>query len=261
METEIIQKAGLSAPQAKTYLALIQHGALTPAQNAAKTGETRTNTYALLEKLEKLGLIKKTAASKTAYEAVHPSNLEILAEKRRRLMAKNEQELKANISALTDIFYAHNEMPGSKTLSGIDGIKEVYMDILRAGKDVHLLRTTADKAVNPDGNWWRKYRDQLPKKGIHTYAITPDTQHARQSIKSGRDQAINFHRTMMPKDAYTAPVALQIYGNKVALISFGETQMSTIITSPTIAEAMRQVFDMMRRFWAQNYPQPPNTNP
>jgi len=260
MEAEIIQKAGLSAPQAKTYLALIQNGALTPAKISEITGEKRTNTYALLERLSKIGLIKHVDAKKATYVAVHPTNLEILAEKRRRLMAKNEQELKSNISALTDIFYTHNETPGSKTLSGLDGVREVYMDVLRSGKDVYLIRTLADKALNEQNSWkeswWHRYRNQLAEHNIHTYALTPDTRSAREHIASGRDKEINFHRTLMPEDAYSAPVALQIYGNKVAMISFGETQMSTIITSPVIAGAMKQIFKMLQDYWIKTYPQP-----
>jgi len=252
MEIKIIQKAGLSAPQAKTYLALVQNGALTPTQITEITGEKRTNTYALLEKLEKIRLVKKIDTKRATYEAAHPSSLEILAEKRRRFMAKNEQELKANISALTDIFYAHNETPGSKTLSGLDGIREVYRDASRTGETVYLLRTPADVEIT---DFITKYRREIVKKGIETYGLTQDTRKAREHIADGTDEKLLFHRTLMPKDAYPAPVSLMIYGPKVALISFGETQMSTIISSPTVAEAMRQIFEMLKNHWERAYPQ------
>jgi len=260
MEIEVIQKAGIPEPQAKIYLALVRNGALTPTKIAEITGETRTNCYALLEKLEKIKLVRKTDTKKASFEATHPSGLEVLAEKRRRIMSKNEQELKANISTLTDIFYAHNEMPGSKTLHGVDGIKDILMDALRTSEDVYLLRTTADRMLGDDskGSWLRTYRNELPKKGIYTYAITPDTKEARDHISSGRDQEINFCRTLMPKGAYSAPVAIQIYGDKVAFMAFGETEMSTVITSPVISEAMRQMFKVAQDYWAKNYPQPEN---
>ena len=44
-ETTILRKAGLTESQAKGYLALIEHGALSPAELAEKTGENRTNGY------------------------------------------------------------------------------------------------------------------------------------------------------------------------------------------------------------------------
>lgn len=54
-----------------------------------------------------------------------------------------------------------------------------------------------------------------------------------------------FHRTVLQRDNYTAPVEIDVYGNKVAFISFGETQMATIIDSPPVADAMRQLLRLV----------------
>ena len=101
----------------------------------------------------------------------------------------------------------------------------------------------------------KKYRDQLPILGINTYALTPVTKEAIKYAKTGRDKAILFHRTWMPEDDYNSPMAIQIYGDKVALIVFGETQMATIITSPVIAESMRQILKIMMKFYQKNFKQ------
>ena len=256
VELDTLQKAGLTESQAKSYLTLIENGALTPTKLAEITGETRTNSYSIVERLEKLGLIEKTKTRKATYSALHPSNLEVLVEKRRKLIQRNEQIVKQGVGSLIDIFYAHNEIPGSRTLVGIDGIKEIYMNALVVKKDVYLLRSPADIALGKE--FWHEYRNQLPKLGIHTYALTQDTDIARINMKSGRDKEINFHRTLMPADAYTTPVAIQVFGNKLAFIAFGETQMSTIIDSQPIAEAMRQILQTMTKYYAENYPQDPD---
>lgn len=252
MEIDILKKAGLTDSQAKGYLALIQHGALTPTELAKKTGESRTNAYAIIEKLEKLGLaLKKDGSSKTIYTAAHPSAIEALAEKRRKIMSKNEQDIKQNMSSLIDLFYSFNELPGSRTLNGVDGIKTVYDDTLRDKKDIYLLRTTADVAsLNKD--YLDDYRKNRAKSGINTYAITPDTDIARYNYEN-EDKEMLFHRTFLTKnDSYTAPVEIDVYGDKVALIAFGETQMATIITSPPIAEAMRQILKLLANLIEQN---------
>lgn len=57
---------------------------------------------------------------------------------------------------------------------------------------------------------------------------------------------------MMPVDAYTSPVEIMIYGKKVALISYGETEIITIITSPVIASAFREIFAMMQAYWREH---------
>lgn len=258
MEIDILKKAGLSEAQATVYDFLLKNGAASPTEIAEKTKESRENCYAITKKLSELGIIEKTDDKKAKYRVLNPSAVEALVEKRRKIMAKNEKFVKDNISSLLDIFYTNNEMPGSRTLEGIEGIKEVYSDILRTKKDVYLLRTKADAVLGKDeeaDSFLKKYRDQLPILGINTYALTPVTKEATKYAKTGRDKAINFHRTWIPDDDYTAPVAIQIYGDKVALIAFGETQMATIINSAVIAEAMRQILKIMIKFYEENFPQ------
>lgn len=241
---DIIRKAGLTESQARGYLALIEHGALSPAQLAEKTGESRTNAYMICDKLASLGLASKKDVKKATYSPNHPSALETLAEKRRKALVRNEQEVKNNLSSLIDLFYTTNELPGTRTLQGIEGIKEVYLDTLREKQEIYLLRTTAD---TPDLgiHYLDNYREQRAGVGIHTYALTPFTPIGLQHKQSGEDDKKLFHRTFLPDHTYTAPVEIDVYGDKVALIAFGDTQMATIIDSPPIAEAMRQVLRLL----------------
>lgn len=254
----VVKKAGLNDAQAKVYLALVENGELTPTELAKITGESRENCYNIAKKLEDLKVVRNTGDKKAKYQALNPSSLEVIAERRRKIVQRNELELKEGMNSLMSLFYANNELPGSRTLQGMSGVKEAYFDALRTKKDVYLIRTVADKALGDDDHeedFLHQYREQLPKLGMHTYAITPDTAHARRSALNGRDEEVNFHRTFMPENAYTAPVAIHIYGDKVAFIAFGETQMTTIISSPAIAEAMRQLHGMLTNFYQQNYPQ------
>lgn len=256
-EIEILKKAGLNEAQATVYNALLQNGALTPTELAAKTGQSRENCYAVSKKLIELGLIEQTNDKKIKYQVLNPSALEILAEKRRKVVAKNEKFVKENLSSLLDIFYANNEMPGARTLEGIEGIKEAYLDTLRVKQDIFLLRTKSYDAISDksgDG-FLENYRKQLPILGIHTYALTSVHKDAIKRSRNGNDEASLYHRTWMPEDDYTAPVTIQVYGDKVALISFGETQMATIITSPTIAEAMRQILKIMMKYYKDSFKQ------
>lgn len=244
METTVLRKAGLTESQAKGYLALIENGSLTPIQLAQKTNETRTNAYAIADKLMQLGLATKNSGKPATYTPAHPSHLEELAEKRRKALVRNEQIVKSNLSPLIDLFYSHTEQPGTRTLQGIEGIKEVYNDTLKSGSDIYLVRTTAD---TPDLGleYLNNYRQKRANSGIHTFALAPDTEIGRHNASSGEDTRMLFHRTILPNNTYTAPVEIDIYGDKVALIAFGETQMATVITSPLIAEAMRQLLKLL----------------
>lgn len=244
MDTTILRKAGLTESQAKGYLALIEQGALTPAELAEKTDESRTNGYMICEKLEALGLATKKEGKKALYTAAHPSALEALAEKRRKAITRNELEVKQGISPLIDLFYKFREEPGARTLQGLDGIKEVFADVLRTGQDVYFIRTIADIQTLPD-SFFAQHREERSQKGIKTYALTPLSKAGKTASASGIDEQYHFHRTFFPAEQYTAPVEIQVYGDKAAFIAYGETQMATIIQSPPVAEAMRQLLIMI----------------
>lgn len=246
MDIELIQKAGLTKPQATMYLTLVQNGAMTPAELSEKTGETRTNTYALLNKLEQLKLVRNVGQKTAKYQAENPANLEALAERRRKIVSKNEQELKGGMSALLDMFYTANTAPGSRTLTGREGLREVHRDVLNTGETMYLIRTPFDSKYDDLISVFRKKR---AAKGIKTIALTPATPHAKQYAVNGTDEKYLLERTMIPLDVYTSPVEIMIYGKKVALISYGEEEIVTLITSPLIAAAFREIFLMLQDYW------------
>lgn len=247
--TTTLRKAGLTDSQAKGYLALIEHGQLTPVELAEVSGESRTNGYMICEKLEHLGLATKKEGKKALYTPAHPSALETLAEKRRKAVTRNEQEVKQGISPLIDMFYKLREEPSARTLQGLDGIKEVFADVLRTGQDVYFMRTVADNQTLPD-SFFTQHREDRFQKGIETYALTPVSDTGKAAVVAGTDEQYHFHRTFFPPEQYTAPVEIQVYGDKVAFIAYGETQMATIIQSPPVAEAMRQLFIMLQHSFA-----------
>jgi hypothetical protein len=120
----------------------------------------------------------------------------------------------------------------------------VYADTLRTKQDIYLLRTAADTA-DLGLDYLDTYRKKRAEAGIHTYALTPITEVGLQHHRSGADDTMLFHRTFLPSDSYTAPVEIDVYGKKVALITYGDTQMATIIDSAPIAEAMRQLLSLL----------------
>lgn len=91
-DTTILRKAGLTESQAKGYLALIQHGSLSPGELAERTNETRTNGYMICEKLEKLGLATKKDGKKTVYMPESPTRLkQLLINRQKRLKEADTQ--------------------------------------------------------------------------------------------------------------------------------------------------------------------------
>ncbi len=242
MNEGLLTQIGLNSTQAKAYLALVRHGPLTPPQLAKKTGETRTNAYAVLDRLVELGLAKKTELkSKLVYRVENPVALENLVRQDRDAALARERLIQNSMPMLLSYFYTYSEQPGVRFYQGVDGIKKIYSDTLRTGKDIHLLRSLHDQDVMPT-EFYRDYTLQRASLGIKTYMLNPIGH--KNSLTDRDFEKLNITHAEIPAGAYAAPVEINIYGDKVALISFGQEIMGTIIESPQIAQSMQQLLDL-----------------
>jgi sugar-specific transcriptional regulator TrmB len=245
MNEELLTDIGLNQGQAKAYLTLIKSGELTVPDLVEKIGESRTNTYMILEKLEELGLVTKQARPrKTTYRANNPTALEKLTESRRKTLMEAENRVKASLPQMLSFFYTFSEEPGVRMFQGKDDLIKIYEDHLRTRQDLYFVRSPQDVPFFGDP-FFEKYKQKRVQLGIKTHAFTPDVPDSRANAK--HDAENNMVRTWLPTDSYQEPVEIDVYGNKVAFISFGEEVVGMIIESPQIAKAMRALLQILSR--------------
>lgn len=249
MNPQLLQNLGLSKSQAITYLRLVENGELSPPQVAKLTGESRSNAYMILQRLEDLDLIEKKAdAKKLTYLPLNPVALENLAENKRRQSTRIEQEVKHHMPQMLSYFYSFTERPGIRLLQGIEGLKEIHRDTLRTKKDIYFMRTLSEVEHLGDA-YFDRYKAKRAALGITTYAYT-----VGPFIKN-QDKDDKIHKMVRtwidPKD-YTAPVEINVYGDKTAFLVYGEDIMGVIIQSAQIASSMRQMFRIISNNGAEH---------
>lgn len=234
--------AGLTESEALCYEALLQKRAWKPADLAKSVRESRTNCYKILDKLVSLGLAKRFDKDKKLhYSATNPSRLLDLARQSRADRERAEKELELGASQLMREYIKTQEQPGVRYFQGKAGLREIFDDMLQEGKHVFLVRSPADVKFY-DEAFYEQFRASRARLGIRTFALTPDVPSAVHDTAA--DKANLFHRTWLPPEAYDSSVEWDIYGNKVALISYGKEALGLIIESPQIANSFRQVFKL-----------------
>lgn len=240
---DIIRKAGLTESQAKGYLALIEHGTLTPTELGDKTGESRTNAYMICEKLEKLGLAIKNDAKKSTYAATSPDNLKKLLLTQQRRLKQASEEIHAIIPSLSTQFHLKSDNAGIITLEGIDGIKTLYDDIIRQGHHLSIIASTHDR-LDPEIDTMinqqiaRQIEHGLESRAL--YRVSPD--------EITRLRAEDIHVQNVDFDA---PAQIIIYGQTVAISTFRHGMITSAINHPDIAETFQQMFDAL---WSKSTP-------
>jgi sugar-specific transcriptional regulator TrmB len=242
MDVQLLEDIGLTKAQSLAYQALVEHGGSTAPAIAQITNESRSNAYKLLDRLCDLGLATKDeSGTKVHYFPTSPTALEQFIQKQTAEVQLRERKLNAALPSMLDFFFTHSEQPAIRFFQGEEGIKKIFRDMLATGQNIYLLRTPADIHFY-DEAFFAEFRKRRARLGIKTSALTPDVASAIHNIDV--DKQNNFYRTWIDPESYTANVEWDIYGSKVALISYGEEAMGIIIESPQIAESFRQVFQL-----------------
>jgi len=241
---EDLSAAGLNETESKCYIALLEKKAWKPSELATRIKESRTNCYKILDKLVEYGLAKKfDKAKKLHYSATSPARLSELAREQRKAFEKSEQQLALSAQHLFTKYIKVHEQPGVQFFQGKKELKQIYLDQIQSGDTIYIIRPDYNMDIY-DFDFMSDIRHLARKAGIQRYAITPDREKAPQNYKVS-DPYMLLTRTWMPKASYTAPVEWNVYGNKLAIMSFGNEAIGMIIESPQIAEAFRQLYQLL----------------
>ena len=238
MNTELLMQTGLSEVQAKIYLYLIRHGQSTPTEIATGVDENRTTVYSAAEKLEKMEIISQKDKGKVAaYVPNHPSVLESIAEKRLRVVARQVKNLEGNLPSLINYYNEYQSTPGATTFYGNEGVKMIWDKVIATGAPYYFVRSRYDEIA--DKKMLEDFKNARVEAGIEAENITV-SDFAVLDNKSAKKWLLM--RTVLPASEYDSPVEIDIFGDNVAFINFSKNGMSTLIESPEIADAMRQMF-------------------
>jgi len=246
MYKDTLISTGLSEEEAEIYAILLKKGPLPAGTINKETPIKRGLVYKTLDRLVEAGLVKKhDEDGKVAmFTPSHPSSLVSILEEKQRVLEASRTHLNTALQSMSSDYNLSSGKPGIQFFEGINGMKNIYDDILAIGKDFHLVRSifepTYKNKVEPVVLDFIKKR---VRKGNWAIALTPNdlSNEERENLKT-KDEEHLMNRTFVDVNQYTSPVEIDIYDNKVAFLSFGKELIGTIIESPQIAQAMRELF-------------------
>lgn len=232
--SEQLLQFDLNKSQAEVYLALLELGQTTVIKLSKKTGIKRTTIYEVLAELEKKHLVAQTKkGTKRLFIAEEPENLErILEEKKTKL-----EKLMPILKSLTN---TTGEKPVIRYYEGLEGIKDVYRDTLKYKGEL-VAYVTENIFTNLGQDFADEYVEKRVKAQITGRVIGPNTQEIIEYKKT--DQKNLKETRIVDKEKFPFSIEMNIYGNKVAFMSFSE-QLGLIIESNEIAKNMKFLFEL-----------------
>jgi DNA-binding MarR family transcriptional regulator len=236
--------AGLTPTEAKCYTALLEKADWKPADLAKNVDETRTNCYKILDNLVALGLAERfDKAKKLHYRATNPTKLLELARTRREAREQSEKELELNTQTLLQTYVKTNEQAGVRYFQGEAEIGEIFEEIAKAKQEVVFVHTRAGDDFY-GFKTMHNLRMLAVNNGVWRRALTPDTEIATSDYKTF-DPTVLLKRTWLRQRDYSEPVEWGCFDDKLYIIAYGQEALGIVLQSQPIANAFRQLFQMM----------------
>ncbi|MFA6072626.1 MAG: helix-turn-helix domain-containing protein [Candidatus Woesearchaeota archaeon] len=233
MDTEILEKLGLTRNQSLVYIALLKLGSAT-AQNIMKeSGLHKSRVYFSLEKLEELGIVSSVIKDyKKYFQAVPPSKLISFWNEKR-------EALESIIPKLEQLEGMKKEEINASIYKGKEGLKTIHTEMLKEGKDIYVLGGkglifSELKYFVPN---FEKERIRKKMKFIHLWDTDAIMKKAKKhSLVEGK---------VLPK-GYDSNGVVNIFGNKVAIVLWKEKYPTGfVIDNKDIADAFRKWYDLI----------------
>jgi sugar-specific transcriptional regulator TrmB len=226
---EALEAAGLTRTEAKLYSALVDLGRAQAGLLSRKTGIHRRSVYDALERLIEKGLVSFIKENEQRfYIPTDPARITDIIEEQRKAVATVLPQLRQK-------YLERKQKQETVFYRGIEGIKTIFEDQLREGKDVFILNASRE-APEQLRRYFPHYQAGRIEKGIrlHMLFAGPDVP-ALHPFGEAR---------WLPKE-FDTRVSTNIYGDKVAIVIWGPEPIAILIKNKDIALTYRKYFDAL----------------
>jgi len=225
-----LHESGFKENESKIYVALLELGPSNAGLISRKAGLHRRVVYDTIEMLIKKGLVGYILKNNIKlFQASNPEKiLDNLKEK--------ENSIQEILQEMVSLYTQTKEKEETNFYKGKNGLKTVFEDQLQTGKEIKIIGAS-----------------QLAYEILQFYFKWFDQKRVKARIKT----KIIFNETMKkPKiplsdirylpEKYSSPLAINIYGDKVAIILWSkENPLAIVIKNKEISEGYNKYFELM----------------
>lgn len=236
----VLTSLGLTDKEAKVYLACTQLGTAVVSTIGQAAGINRVTTYDILEKLKQRGMVSYYTKKKIKYfTGTNPETLLEEFEKRTHDLRSVLPKFKSLTGEISH--------PRVRYFEGLEGIKAIYADTLTSKTEI--LNFSNSREIRQHWpNYDQEYVEKRAKKHIHLRGICPKDKEGE--IVKSKDEKYHREFRLLAPESFNFTNEINIYDDKVAIISFKDELIGMIIESTEISNSQRAIFDICWQFCA-----------
>ena len=244
---EQIISQGLGVVPAKIYLSLVKNGEMTVPKIVEVLDLSRTIIYESLTELLAYNYITYRKEGRVVfYGPTHPSKLNDLIEEKKRETRLFEGEIKEAVHNLTGVFNISQNRPGVRFFEGVEGLKEVWDDILESGVKEFDTIGDLEAILNNVPEFNKEWLSKKDKMNIKEKTITNKTEFNEGAIKIHQSKIDEFKMIDKDGELLIENTIMDIYASKVAYttLEYGNI-IGVIIEDKNIYKMQKNIFDLI----------------
>jgi len=237
MKEKILQDLGLTRNEAKILLTLYKLGSSTAGGLTENSGIHRRNVYDSIERLMEKGLVSFVIENNVKlFNPANPNKLLHILDEKKKGLEKIRNQVK---NILPELDFVREEKHDVRYFRGPEGLKTVYEDILRTGKD-YVGYGPAEQMEEVLKYYIPNYVKRRVKQKISIKLIYPE------NLRGSPFSKATLGKIKYMPDEYTSHTSLRVYGHKVAIILFSEdTPVAIVINNEKISDSYRKYFNFL----------------
>ncbi len=230
MDLEILKQSGLTHNESLIYKALLKIGPSLAGQISRKTGLHRRSVYDTVEMLIQKGLVGYILKNNRKF--FEPSNPEKFLD----ILKQKEDSIKEILPNMIKLYHQTQEKQETNFYKGNLGLKTVFEDQLKGNiKEILVIGAFqgAEEILPYYFKWFNKERIKKKIKFKMIYYKV-------------RKEKIPFSEIKYLPEKYGSPMAINIYGDKVALILWSkDNPLAIVIKNKEMSEGYKRHFELL----------------
>lgn len=240
-----LEHLGLTANEAKIYVASLELGSATAQQIAAKAAVVRPTAYVAIGGLIKRGLISSfTKGKKQYFTAEKPDQLMRLVQEEKKKVLDQEEKLKSILPGLSSLISLAGEKPEVKYYEGMEGLEAMRKVLFDSGiKQFDGVLGSLSALVKTVPEEMRvMYNLQTKKAGISGRQInlegSGDKLTTTNAILKDKLKFKHFKSKQKTKGE------VSVFGEYASFIVYGDKPYGILIRSKDIATVLQTMFEI-----------------
>ena len=236
---KVLTELGLRPFEARVYLACLELGQATATRISELSEVPRTFCYPILRTLVSQGLASKISVRGAQQFSV------ISIDKFFALQQEKFHHFEEVLPELRSLQTLTGDAPHVQFLTGMDGIKAAFEDTLEhTPKDGEILiyKTAEGPYYAQEHTHFRNYVKRRVAKKIGVRFIGSNTPRVSLFTKESTTELRQFR--LVPAAQFPFANEINIYGNRIAIMSMHGEMMAVIIESESVAATQRSIFEL-----------------